>query len=286
MTSFLTIQCSYLYWSEMDSGIYRVPLPASSVDATTIGSILSLSGLSAFTVNSESLQILYSNSTGNSLHSASLDGSDQSEVRVGGSGNLDHKFVNTTSIVYFNSTFTWTHIEADKVKTCLTIFYSYTDRENLYFEETPNGAVSTVALFVCEEGYHGLDIFHPTYQPIPVPIFPPTSLQVLFTGNTADISWTRPKSLPGLGTLINLELLIRGWAEKFIVWLWCNGPMWPNVFIFQQASFIGVAALGVPWYRSSHPDPQKSPQLQIRPHHLSDTVSQPSVFFSCWGNKT
>ena len=26
-------------------------------------------------------------------------------------------------------------------------------------------------------------------------------------------------------------------------------------------------------------DPQKSPQLQIWPHHRSDTASQPSVFF-------
>ena len=41
----------------------------------------------------------------------------------------------------------------------------------------------------------------------------------------------------------------------------------------------GVAALGFPWYRSSHPDPQKSPQLQIWPHHRCDTASQPSVFF-------
>ena len=32
-------------------------------------------------------------------------------------------------------------------------------------------------------------------------------------------------------------------------------------------------------HRSSHPDPQKSPQLQIWPHHHSNTASQLSVFF-------
>ena len=41
------------------------------------------------------------------------------------------------------------------------------------------------------------------------------------------------------------------------------------------------------WYRSSHPDPRKSPKLLIWPHHLSDTASQPSVclLFSCWEQK-
>ena len=34
-----------------------------------------------------------------------------------------------------------------------------------------------------------------------------------------------------------------------------------------HTSSIGVAALGFRWYKSSHPDPQKSPHLQIWPHH-------------------
>ena len=54
--------------------------------------------------------------------------------------------------------------------------------------------------------------------------------------------------------------------------------MW---FIFQhslpccpQNSSIGVTALGFLWNRSSHPDPRKSPQLQIWPraHHCSVSV--------------
>ena len=85
--------------------------------------------------------------------------------------------------------------------------------------------------------------------------------------------------------------IIPGWAEMFIGLLWCNGRIWPNVVYFfrhslpcgPHTSSTGVAALGFPWYGSSHPDPQKSPQLQIWPHHLSDTASQPSVWFSCWG---
>ena len=61
-------------------------------------------------------------------------------------------------------------------------------------------------------------------------------------------------------------LHLRGWAEKFIAWLWCNGRIWPKLwFIFQHSlpcgphtSSIGVAVLGFPWYRSSHPDPRKN----------------------------
>ena len=67
---------------------------------------------------------------------------------------------------------------------------------------------------------------------------------------------------------------IWGWAEKFIGWLWCNGWIWPMWLSFQHSllcgphtSSIGVAALGFPWYRSSHRNPRKSPQLQIWPHH-------------------
>ena len=72
---------------------------------------------------------------------------------------------------------------------------------------------------------------------------------------------------------------IRGWAEKFIGWLWCNGPIWQHSLpCSSHTSSIGLAVLGFPWYRSSHPDPRKSPWLQIWPHHRSDTASQPSVF--------
>ena len=35
-----------------------------------------------------------------------------------------------------------------------------------------------------------------------------------------------------------------------------------------HTSSIGVTAFQILWYRSSHPDPRKSPQLQIWPHHL------------------
>ena len=52
-----------------------------------------------------------------------------------------------------------------------------------------------------------------------------------------------------------------------------------------HTSSIGVAALGFLWYGSSHPDPRKSPELQIRPHHQSDHASQPSVFFFMLRNR-
>ena len=32
--------------------------------------------------------------------------------------------------------------------------------------------------------------------------------------------------------LKNADIAVRGWAEKFIGWLWCNGRIWPNVVYF------------------------------------------------------
>ena len=76
-----------------------------------------------------------------------------------------------------------------------------------------------------------------------------------------------------------------GWAEKFIGYdamvdfdqMWSSFqhslPCSPHTYS------ISVAALGFPWYRSSHPDTQKSSQLQIWPHHRSDTASQQSGIF-------
>ena len=62
-------------------------------------------------------------------------------------------------------------------------------------------------------------------------------------------------------------------------------------FVFQHSlpcsphtSSIGIAALGFQWYRSSHPDPQKSPKLQIWPHCRTDAAFKPCVF-SCWGTE-
>ena len=74
--------------------------------------------------------------------------------------------------------------------------------------------------------------------------------------------------------------------------LWCNGRIWPNVNYFfhhslhccPHTSSIGFAPLGFRLYRNSHPNPWNIPQLQMWPHHRSDTAPQPSVFFTL-GNR-
>ena len=35
---------------------------------------------------------------------------------------------------------------------------------------------------------------------------------------------------------------VRGWAEKFIGWLWCNDRFWPNVVIYQDSLHCGSHA--------------------------------------------
>ncbi|XP_030850010.1 proto-oncogene tyrosine-protein kinase ROS [Strongylocentrotus purpuratus] len=190
----------YLFWSEQDVGIRRTSLTSSTVEASSVDIIINLSGQSSFTVLSETFQILYSNSTGNSMHSASLDGSNQKAMHVA-EDTSNHQFINVTSIVYFNSSLTWTFArETGSVASCFLgdPNYNYRDTERIFFEGNP-GQFTQGDLFLCVDGYHGLDVFYPTYQPIPIPAFPPTDLQVLFTEGTADITWTRPLSIPGKG---------------------------------------------------------------------------------------
>ena len=85
-----------------------------------------------------------------------------------------------------------------------------------------------------------------------------------------------------------------GWAEKFIGWLWCNGQLWPNVVYFstkvspavhtlpsalQRLDSFGIESLILILIL------EKSPQLQIWPHHRSDTASQPSGVFFILGSR-
>ena len=76
-----------------------------------------------------------------------------------------------------------------------------------------------------------------------------------------------------------------GWkVHRLTMIQWSN--LTKTLFIFQHSlpcgshtSSIGIAVLWFLWYRSSYPNLRKSPQLQIWPHHRSDsTVSQPRVF--------
>ena len=75
-----------------------------------------------------------------------------------------------------------------------------------------------------------------------------------------------------------------GLKKKFIGWLFMM--QWSNLAkccLFLQKVYsgvnsilpcMGVAALGIQWYRSSHPDPRKNSTTTIWPHHWSDSASQ------------
>ena len=100
----------------------------------------------------------------------------------------------------------------------------------------------------------------------------PCKPNVWYGGKFQGFSWGRPLC----------ALQVWGWAEKFIGWL-----QWSNFtkcgFFFQHIVSPAVHTrlpsvlqrLDFRGYRSSHPDPRKSPQLQIWPHHRSDTASKP-----------
>ena len=73
-----------------------------------------------------------------------------------------------------------------------------------------------------------------------------------------------------------------GWLHDAMVEF---DQMW---FIFQHSLPCGphfysirIAAPEFQWYRISHPDPRKSPQLQILPHHRFDTIYFPAKCLFC-----
>ena len=67
------------------------------------------------------------------------------------------------------------------------------------------------------------------------------------------------------------------------MWLFQHSfPLRSTHFFHRCCQAWVLQRLGPIWYRSSHPDPRKSPQLLIWPRHRSATASQPRVFF-IWG---
>ena len=71
-----------------------------------------------------------------------------------------------------------------------------------------------------------------------------------------------------------------GWkVQRLTIMQWSN-LIKCGLFFNIDSPSIGVAALGFPWYSSSHPHPRKIPQLQINYDLISGPILLPSqVFF-------
>ena len=128
-----------------------------------------------------------------SIDGAFLDGTEHRVL-------LPHKsqddFVNVTGLVYYNQLFTWT-THTETVDTCFADGRTYT-KDNMYVHEGGDDYRES-NLFACADGFHGLDVFHPSYQPFPAPSGPPADLRVLFLDTVATVAWTEPQRLDAIG---------------------------------------------------------------------------------------
>ena len=86
------------------------------------------------------------------------------------------------------------------------------------------------------------------------------------------LSWFAGKfwSKESLLCYINFRgTIVREWTEKFIGWLWCNGQIWLkcglffNIPLWSTQFFHHCCSAWIPILDSSHPDPQKHPQLHM-----------------------
>ncbi|XP_022081965.1 proto-oncogene tyrosine-protein kinase ROS-like [Acanthaster planci] len=189
----------FIYWSELglSKGIYRLDLAHLGNNATARKElIIQLDNVETFLIDPVGYQVIFPNANNDSIVSSFLDGSEQDMLRVGENHVLEF-FTNVSSLAYFNNLFVWTRYD-NAVRNCSLTNGDQYNKAFMYFEAT-SGTIMESDHFICAEAYHGLDVFHPYYQPIPAPATPPTDLQVLFSDTTAEVSWVRPTNLESTG---------------------------------------------------------------------------------------
>ena len=78
------------------------------------------------------------------------------------------------------------------------LFYWTTGEEMMSEELNPDtNLYHHNEMFFFDAPFSGLNIWHPTSQPIPVPLSPPQMLQASFQEQSAHVTWLPPQSDQG-----------------------------------------------------------------------------------------
>ncbi|XP_038044153.1 proto-oncogene tyrosine-protein kinase ROS-like [Patiria miniata] len=189
----------FIYWSEFgpSKGIYRLDLAHLGNNANGQKQlIVQLENVETFLIDPTGYQVIFPNASSDSIVGSFLDGTEQDTLRVD-EGHVLEYFTNMSSLAYFNNLFVWTRYDS-VIRTCGVLGEEPYNAAFMYFEDKSGTNVENID-FDCAEAYHGLDVYHPYYQPIPAPVTPPTKLQVLFSDTTAQVSWVRPTDLESTG---------------------------------------------------------------------------------------
>ncbi|XP_058790421.1 proto-oncogene tyrosine-protein kinase ROS [Phymastichus coffea] len=169
----------YLFWMGND-GLYRVDL--SRFDEAGLNEpeqILRKQQLGAFLVDYTHRRLLVAYQTENTIKSVTLDGKVVVDVRLNAK---QPKFKKVISLAILDGLFYWTNgVEI------FTESYNSNDHRYLY-----KGLFNRIG-----EDFVGIHILTSSAQPIPIPINPPTNLQILALSQSAKITWNEPKLLDG-----------------------------------------------------------------------------------------
>ncbi|XP_072018454.1 proto-oncogene tyrosine-protein kinase ROS-like [Amphiura filiformis] len=189
----------YLYWSELGSnkGIFRIDLADTGPDYSGISPelVIEEGTIKSFVVDSFAYELFYPNETSHAIFGAFLDGS-ESQILVPASRFGDSDFDSVNGIVYYNGLLTWTRYTEEAGSCFISGYKPFTiDR---MFVHTGSTTYQEHDAFACVEAFHGLDVFHPSYQPYPIPPSPPGNLQVLFVDTAAELKWTEPQRLDAI----------------------------------------------------------------------------------------
>ncbi|XP_033112094.1 proto-oncogene tyrosine-protein kinase ROS-like [Anneissia japonica] len=161
----------YLFWSELNSGIYRLNLTNVVTNTNDKKLIIANSKIQAFYVHSTDKLLYYPDEAGKKIYSVNLQGTDQTLIK-----NISGQtFQNVTSLVRYTDIFFWVEF------TTQDAMYSFTGKGD------PNQVIE-FAIPEDNAEFRGMVVDHPSSQPYPVPL-QPENAQALFTNNSAVVAW-------------------------------------------------------------------------------------------------
>ncbi|KAK7028897.1 hypothetical protein SK128_007908 [Halocaridina rubra] len=169
----------YIWWiSEGDEGgLHRLTITKEDPPLAKPKVVLKGSSFGGLVLDPPNFQVLVADRKNNTMLAVSLDGTSVTNFRA----NVQQAYFNQLhSVVQLNSRFFWTNgkeIYTEELNSGIFFHNSYVDVNH----------VSVGTLFAV----------HGSTQPVPVPLNPPSNLQVVFTRTSASLRWDSP-AVPAL----------------------------------------------------------------------------------------
>jgi proto-oncogene tyrosine-protein kinase ROS len=178
----------YLYWTQFGQGLFRMDLNDIGKKGSRPSQyrIIRQDTLYTLFIDHQNYRLYFPNSTMNTIMSSSLDGTDLTNIRP----NMQRPyFLLVKSLLYFDKLFYWTNGEYFSKE-------EFDPRNNVYHHNK---------MFFLERHFLGLNLFHPSAQPKPVPTNPPMKVQALYTDKSAQVSWKKPELLKEKGIVFKIS---------------------------------------------------------------------------------